>query len=105
MMQVFNWRKWFRTHKEKIEITVETSRSWEVRHFTKSRTGFCPACETETIFIPATLGTQVLDSEKRLIENLLAEKKIHLQNKTGEIKLICFASLKREMEKGIYKEN
>lgn len=101
MMQAFNWRRWFHRRREKIEITVETSGSWEIRHFTKSRTGFCAACKTETIFVPAALGAQMLKSEKSLIEKLLDEEKIHFQNETGENELICFASLKRQMEKEI----
>ncbi len=101
MWQTFKWREWFSPRREKIKITIETSRSLEVHRFTQSSTGFCPACRTETIFIPTKLSAQVIKSETNAIEKMLVDERIHRQTAENESNLICFASLKRELEKGL----
>jgi hypothetical protein len=84
--------------KEKVEITVETKETWDVRWFRQSRAEMCLICRTETIFVPLDLAAQIIRTEIERIENLVSNGEIHFREDFENEKLICFASLKRAME-------
>lgn len=98
-MQWFCEHEWFKRDRERIEITVETKESWEIHWLRQSRAQMCRICQTETIFIPVDLGTQIVQTENRFVENLIADGKIHFRQSADNDRLICLASLKKEIEK------
>ncbi len=94
-MQEFNWRGWFSRRKEKIEVSVETQESWKINWLKKSRIAYCPACKTDTFFISMESAAQTINNEKRFVENLSADKKVHFRQRENEKTLVCLASLKK----------
>jgi hypothetical protein len=102
---MYKMTQWFFRHglfwrrREKIEITVETKESWEISWLRQSKTEFCSICQTETIFLPPELGAQIANVESSAIESLIVRGKIHIKQTPPEEKLVCLASLKRELEK------
>ena len=99
MAQWFDWRRLFSPRRKKIEITVETNESWEIRWLRKSRTELCRTCKTETVFVPSELGAQIAQTEIEVIENLLSSGKVHFYESPEREKLICLSSLNGEFEK------
>lgn len=90
-----DWRRMFARQKEKIEITVETSESWEVQWFRQSKTECCPTCGAETFYIPPEIAAQVIRKDDEAIKNFLKSGQIHYGERAENETLICLSSLKK----------
>ncbi len=83
--------------KEKIEITIELSESWEVHHLEKTKIRYCSKCGTETFFVPGNLAQEIVHADDETIAQLLANKNLHLSGSPENKSLICLKSLKTEL--------
>lgn len=99
MAQWLNWRWLFWRRREKIEITVETTESWEIHWLRRSKTENCPFCQAEAIFVPRDLGAQIIRADLDAIEKMVTSGKVHVTLSDDKESLICLASLKKSVEK------
>lgn len=95
MTQWLDWRRMFARRKEKVEITVETRESWEVRWFRQSRAEQCPTCRAETIFIPPEIAAEIIQADAETIKNLMESGRVHFGDTAENERLICLSSLKK----------
>lgn len=99
MTQWLDWRRMFARRREKIEITIETSESWEIRRFRQSQAERCPVCRAETIFIPPDLAAQIAQTSENAIEDILKNAAVHFIENAEKQPLICLSSLKKTLTK------
>lgn len=97
MAQWCNWRRLFSRRREKIEISVETKESWEIRWTNRSNKQLCPFCQIETLFLPVDEIALMLRVELRFVEKLLNQENVHfLITKENEY-LICVDSVRQQI--------
>lgn len=90
----------FPARRERIEITIETDESWEMRLFSGVKIRcFCSLCDRVTDFVPAELGRRIIRSDEETFADLVADGSIHsADGGTGAEQMLCLASLKNETE-------
>jgi hypothetical protein len=97
-MQLFFRRALFAPRKRKMEITVEVRQTLQLRRVRVKSRIFCAECASETLFLSSGEVADLLKSDDFSIEILPERERIHTFNSAENELLICFNSLKTELE-------
>lgn len=101
MIRGFCLRDWFSNSKKKVEISIETKKTIQIRLARKGIQQYCPICRNKTLYISVEETKSLIQTDTKGFEILIATGNLHLGESSDINLLICLNSLKLEIEKNL----
>ena len=93
------WWNLFNRPKKKIEVTIETKKTLKMSRLKTQFAQYCPSCGEDTFFLSFDEAQSVFRGDIQNLKAVVESEKLHVTQKQGTGKQICFNSLKNEIEK------
>lgn len=96
--RLVRWRDIIIGPQNKIKITTETRQTVSLKHRLKKTTAQCEMC-ADGVFITLADACRIFSVRHEFVERLVLSGDIHALESDGSPDVVCFSSLKNELEK------
>lgn len=88
----------FHKRRERIEITIETSETWDYQWLRENRSEDCPKYGCESVFVPPDVGAEVIRVDTTLLNGWAETGRVHFSEYPTDDRPFCLKSLGSQRE-------